>query len=525
MAHSSLRVSLCQLSSVHDKIANFQTCSRLILESKKEKANMVFLPECFDYMSRNKEELIELAETLDGPLIAQYKNLAKENTIWLSLGGFHQKISNEKDALKKVYNTHIIINDKGEIVSTYNKYHLFDLDIPGKIRLKESDTTASGKGFVKPIETPLGNIGLLVGGAHILTYPSAFTIPTGSKHWELLNRARAVENQCYVISAAQVGIHNDKRSSYGHSMIVDPSGNVLLDMGGPDQAVNQCKVIELATSKEELMGLIEKIRREMPLENSLAVENKNFFFDHDVYRKLIQCSNLDHDETEEEDHYESLLPIDESIKYPFGPEVTIHPSLVIARNLHAFAFPNRSPLLPGHVLITTIRIHNPPESLMLDCSRSEVAALFDLAKIVARKALAPTYFNNNPNSAPSKKPILSPAQQIGSHTTTPHANLQLIDSSGPAFTVTVQDGKAAGATVPQVHVHLIPRHKGDLKKKDDSNADVDDNEIYRRLAERDAQSIKPETGNWRTVDDMAREADIYRKILYKNGSDKNYFCS
>ncbi|PIO69775.1 hydrolase, carbon-nitrogen family [Teladorsagia circumcincta] len=140
------------------------------------------------------------------------------------------------------WNSHVIIDDQGETRALYNKLHLFDLEIPGKVRLMESEFSKSGSKMVPPVDTPIGRLGLSIcydlrfpelalwnryKGAEILSYPSSFTLNTGLAHWEPLLRTRAIETQCYVIAAAQTGKHNDKRSSYGHSMVVDPWGAVV----------------------------------------------------------------------------------------------------------------------------------------------------------------------------------------------------------------------------------------------------------------------------------------------------------
>merc|ERR1712062_468002 len=188
------------------------------------------------------KETFELAETLDGPIISAIKKIALEKRIWVSLGGFHQKISDDK-----LSNSHILINENGNIVQIYNKIHLFDAPL---VNLEESKYVKAGEKIQKPIVTPIGNVSLgicydlrfpqfsttqRINGAHILTYPSAFTVPTGEAHWECLLRARAIENQCWVIAAAQCGNHNPNRSSYGHSMVVDPWGKVVLDMGKTEE--------------------------------------------------------------------------------------------------------------------------------------------------------------------------------------------------------------------------------------------------------------------------------------------------
>uniref|UniRef100_UPI00398E80BE deaminated glutathione amidase n=1 Tax=Pristiophorus japonicus TaxID=55135 RepID=UPI00398E80BE len=164
-----------------------------------------------------------------------------ETGVWLSLGGFHERCHDwERD--RRIYNAHVLINDSGEIAVVYRKTHLFDVELKGRVSLKESNFTIPGPGIEAPVDTPIGKLGLAIcydlrfpeisltlaqDGAEILTFPSAFTMTTGMAHWEPLLRARAIETQSYVVAAAQTGRHNETRTSYGHSMVVDPWGCVI----------------------------------------------------------------------------------------------------------------------------------------------------------------------------------------------------------------------------------------------------------------------------------------------------------
>ena len=174
---------------------------------------------------------------------------------------------------KRVKNTLIWIDEVGAITQRYQKLHLFDVDIKDGPILKESTSVEPGREILPPFETPVGKVASMICfdlrfptlsarlrdlGAQVLTYPSAFTVPTGKAgHWEMLLRARAVENQAYVIAAAQVGRHGGKRVSFGHSMVVDSWGKVVVEAGGVEEP-------ELVVADVDLEGL-EKVRREMPL--------------------------------------------------------------------------------------------------------------------------------------------------------------------------------------------------------------------------------------------------------------------
>ncbi|XP_028989048.1 deaminated glutathione amidase [Betta splendens] len=264
--------AVCQVTATPDKQANFSTCKRLVEDARERGACMVFLPEGFDYIGSSREETLTLAESLEGDTVSQYTRLARKLKVWLSLGGFHEQGHNwETD--RRIYNSHIIINDKGEVVSVYRKSHLFDVEIPERgVFLKESAFTIPGPSLVSPVQTPIGKVGLGIcydlrfpelslalqtHGAEILTYPSAFTVPTGAAHWEVLLRARAVETQCFVLAAAQVGRHHEKRSSYGHALAVDPWGVVLGDCGGEEPGI---VLVEIDQEK------VSSTRKNMPVQ-------------------------------------------------------------------------------------------------------------------------------------------------------------------------------------------------------------------------------------------------------------------
>jgi len=178
-----------------------------------------------------------------------------------------------------VKNTSIWIDERGEITQRYQKLHLFDVEIKGGPVLKESNSVEPGSAILAPFETGLGSMGLMICfdlrfpalsaricdlGAQVLTYPSAFTVPTGKVHWETLLRARAIETQTFVVAAAQVGAHNEKRVSYGRSMIVDPWGKVICELGGVEEWDKSDHEPVIGVGEVNLEEL-EKVRREMPL--------------------------------------------------------------------------------------------------------------------------------------------------------------------------------------------------------------------------------------------------------------------
>ncbi|KAM0727423.1 Deaminated glutathione amidase [Formica fusca] len=260
-------VAVCQMRSIADKMKNLEIVTELAAEAKRRSAVIAFFPEACDYLADNKKDIVAMAEPLTGQTVASYKEIAVKNDIWLSLGGIHEASDTEK-----IYNTHILINNVGELVAAYRKIHLFDMDNKDTgVRLMESDYVLKGTQIVPPVFTPIGKLALSICydmrfpelsltlrnmGAQILTYPSAFTYQTGAAHWEVMLRARAIENQCYVIAAAQTGAHNKKRVSWGHAMIVDPWGAVI----------TQCAEKTSIAVAEIDLTLLEKIRQNMPCE-------------------------------------------------------------------------------------------------------------------------------------------------------------------------------------------------------------------------------------------------------------------
>lgn len=185
-------VAVCQNNCKNNKDDNFKEFENQIKSASNVGCKMMFLPECFDFIGHNKDEILELAEPIDGQLISKYRDLASSLKVWIFLGGQHERLATT-DVDRKVGNAHIVINDQGEIVSVYRKLHLFNLDIPGT-RLIESEASVGGHRLELPVQTPAGKVGLGIcydmrfpemgialakAGANILTYPSSFTVKTG----------------------------------------------------------------------------------------------------------------------------------------------------------------------------------------------------------------------------------------------------------------------------------------------------------------------------------------------------------
>jgi len=247
----STRVALVQLCANTDLATNLATAERLVRQAADEGAGVILLPEAFAFIGpdRLKREIVEPIGTdsnLPTPILDRCRGWASETGTELVLGGHH-----EIGEPGKSYNTCVHIGSSGELLATYRKIHLFDVQLSDGTELKESARTLAGDHAVVT-DTPFGKLGLTICydvrfpylfqalvdlGAIAISVPSAFTATTGAAHWHTLLRARAIETQCYVLAPAQHGQHNPKRRSYGHSLIVDPWGEVIAERAHGDGVV------------------------------------------------------------------------------------------------------------------------------------------------------------------------------------------------------------------------------------------------------------------------------------------------
>lgn len=242
-----MRVAAVQMTSTDDVATNLASAAKLVAQAAEQGAELVVLPENFAFLRRDGAP-IPCAQSLDGEIVGALREWARSHRIWLVGGTFHEAIPGEV----RVANTSVAVAPNGERVAVYRKIHLFDVDLTahGGAAYRESDGVAPGSELAS-FEMPFGVVGLSVcydlrfpelyrklveRGARILCVPAAFARETGRDHWEVLLRARAIENQCYVVAAAQCGEHPGGRLTYGRSMIVDPWGLVLAraaDRPGP----------------------------------------------------------------------------------------------------------------------------------------------------------------------------------------------------------------------------------------------------------------------------------------------------
>ncbi len=229
-----------QLNAGADKAANLEKAESFVRVAATSGARLIVLPEVFLWRGPQGGELA-IAEDIPGAATTRLCALAKQLNVYLIAGSILERI----DGNRRVYNTSILIEPSGEIRARYRKIHLFDIDLEGSVSIRESDTRLGGDSVVS-VSTPLGTICMSVcydvrfpelyrrsalDGAEIIAVPAAFTAKTGAAHWELLVRARAVENLAYVIAPNQIGAGTAGIASFGHSMIVDPWGQPLARAG------------------------------------------------------------------------------------------------------------------------------------------------------------------------------------------------------------------------------------------------------------------------------------------------------
>lgn len=231
----AFKVAAVQMASGPNVEANLNEARRLIAKAVEQGAKLVVLPEYFPIMGMNETDKLAVREQPGTGRIQKFlADVAREFKIWL-VGGSIPLVANDP---AKVRNSLLVFNDQGEQVARYDKIHLFNLDL-GNEKYHEARTIEPGDQVVV-VDTPFGRIGLAIcydlrfpelframKNVDLLVLPSAFTATTGKMHWEVLVRARAIENLAYVIASAQGGYHVNGRETHGHSMIVDPWGRVL----------------------------------------------------------------------------------------------------------------------------------------------------------------------------------------------------------------------------------------------------------------------------------------------------------
>ena len=251
-----------QFTAGPDPEPNLREVTQLIRRARDAGADLIMTPEVSNFIESGKRRRDKARREADDPFLAGMRDLARETGAWILVGslvmdpagetgGDVQKSAGEE----RLANRSFLIDAQGGIVARYDKIHMFDIDLPGGESYRESNAYRPG-GSTVVAETPWGRLGMTVcydvrfphlyralaqAGADFLSVPSVFTVPTGRAHWHVLLRARAIENGCFVFAPAQWGEHAGGRKSYGHSLIVDPWGEILAD-GGEEPGIITARI-------------------------------------------------------------------------------------------------------------------------------------------------------------------------------------------------------------------------------------------------------------------------------------------
>jgi predicted amidohydrolase len=271
---ATFRAGLVQMRTGRSPQANLDAAARLIGEAKNGGADYVQTPEITNIMEVSRQKLLDaiVAEESDASL-ATFRELARKLSIHLHIGSLAIKVTPDKAA-----NRAFLIDPRGEIVARYDKIHMFDVDLANGESYRESNNFRAGELAVVH-DLPWGRLGITVcydlrfpalyralaeAGASFLAIPSAFTKQTGEAHWHVLNRARAIENGCYVLAAAQGGRHENGRETFGHSLVVDPWGRIVAE-GGTEPGVILADIdpAEVAAARARVPSLQHGRRFEM----------------------------------------------------------------------------------------------------------------------------------------------------------------------------------------------------------------------------------------------------------------------
>lgn len=268
----AFRAACIQPNTGTDWQANLKVCSDWITQAAADGASYVQTPEVCNFIFRRRQDtLANTHAEADDPSLAAYRDLAAKLGIWLNLGSL--ALQGEGD--DRLVNRSFLIGPNGAITNRYDKIHMFDVELPSGQKFTESraykpgekvnvvdvaihDDTAIRLGMTICYDMRFPHLyrDLAKAGADVLTMPSAFTAETGKAHWHVLLRARAIENGCFVIAAAQTGAHDGGRETYGHSLIVDPWGEVLAD-GGTDTGYVTAEIdmAKVATARQSVPSL------------------------------------------------------------------------------------------------------------------------------------------------------------------------------------------------------------------------------------------------------------------------------
>ena len=264
---NTLRAALIQTCTPASQGAALRAIEPLIRQAAREGAQLIVTPEGSNLLQRDRVRMLEALKPIElDPFVQGVRLLARELKVWILIGS--ALVANGSD---KAANRAVLIDDAGMIVTTYDKLHMFDVDLPNGDRYRESSLYEPGaEARLEP--TPWGPLGLTIcydmrfpqlyralakAGAAVIAVPAAFTRPTGEAHWEVLLRARAIENGVFILAAAQGGLHEDGRGTWGHSMIVDPWGRILAQADGdaPGVVIADLNLDDVTATRQAIPSL------------------------------------------------------------------------------------------------------------------------------------------------------------------------------------------------------------------------------------------------------------------------------
>lgn len=264
-----VRLGIVQLNTGNEVAAAVDAAENRVRRAAKDGAELVTTPETTHLMEMDRKAVLEKASFEEDDIgLARFRALANELNVWLHIGSLIIKSAEDR-----LVNRAFMIAPDGTIKARYDKLHLFDVSLPSGENYRESRLYDAGENAVL-VDTPFGKVGLTIcydlrfphlyqtlaeEGADIIMVPAAFTVPTGKAHWHTLLQARAIETGCYVAAAAQTGLHDTGRSTYGHSLVVDPWGQVLADGGNePGTTVIDLNLAKVAETRLTMPNLKHK---------------------------------------------------------------------------------------------------------------------------------------------------------------------------------------------------------------------------------------------------------------------------
>jgi predicted amidohydrolase len=263
---ANFRVGLIQMRTGRTPRANTDAAVKLIGEAKAAGADYVQTPEMTNIMEVKRAEMFAaIGPEESDPTLAAFRETARAHRLWVHAGSLALEVSPDK-----AVNRSLLIDPQGEIVARYDKIHMFDVDLAGGESYRESRNYRPGEAAIAA-DLPWGRLGLTIcydlrfpalyralaeAGASFLAIPSAFTQQTGEAHWQVLMRARAIENTCYVLAAAQGGTHENGRATFGHSIVVDPWGRIVAEGGTePGVVMAEISLAEITTARSRIPSL------------------------------------------------------------------------------------------------------------------------------------------------------------------------------------------------------------------------------------------------------------------------------